>query len=82
MILRALRECPELKEPLVELVGELGKEVAGGQTADQAEDLIVERVRQLGRTVLTGWAQAKHAAVTAKQEAVGQQRHTKKNSGG
>ncbi len=78
-VIAAMRTNPELQQGLVGLVAEMDGRIA---TADQAEDAIAERVRQLARTALTSWAQKRQQTVAQAQPAKGLVRHGKKNSAG
>jgi hypothetical protein len=78
-LIAAVRSNPELQDILADLVAEMN---GATLTADAAEDAVVARVRQLGQTVLTRWAQARQSAVDAGQPVQRLVRHSKKNSAG
>lgn len=76
-----LQRHPELLEQVVALLDEVDNRAGTLNTGDDAEDAIVERVRQLGRQALTGWAERRHAAVQPVRTP-GLRQGGKKNSAG
>jgi len=58
-----LRQYPQLCDSIGIMLDEMENRTGTLNTADQAEDAIVERIRQFGRQMLNQWAQQKHAAV-------------------
>lgn len=76
-----LRAHPELRAHLERLLDEV--ENRGGQlnTADEAEDALVERMRAMGREALHQWAQQRQEQVQPDRERL-LRRGGKKNSSG
>lgn len=58
-----LQRHPQLYEHVSALLDEVENRAGALNTGDEAEDAIVERMRQLGRQALTQWAEQRHAAV-------------------
>lgn len=58
-----LQRHPQLYEHMAALLDEVENRAGTLNTGDEAEDAIVERMRQLGRQALTQWAEQRHAAV-------------------
>jgi len=58
-----LRRHPQLYEQTAALLDEVENRAGALNTGDQAEDAIVERMRQFGREALTQWAEQRHEAV-------------------
>lgn len=62
-LLRRLQRHPQLCAQVAALLDEVENRAGTLNTGDQAEDAIVERMRQFGRQALTQWAEQRHAAV-------------------
>ena len=76
-----LQRHPQLYEQVVTLLDEVENRAGTLNTGDEAEEAIVERMRQLGRQALTQWAEQRHAAVQPAR-APGLRQVGKKNSAG
>jgi hypothetical protein len=76
-----LQRHPQLYEQMAALLDEVENRAGALNTGDEAEDAIVERMRQIGRQALTQWAEQRHAAVQPARTAVLRQAG-KKNSAG
>lgn len=72
---------PQLYEQMARLLDEVENRAGALNTGDEAEDAIVERMRQFGREALTQWAEQRHAAVQPAPTA-GLRHVGKKNSTG
>jgi hypothetical protein len=80
-LLARLQRHPELYEQVAALLDEVENRAGALNTGDEAEDAIVERMRQLGRQALTQWAEQRHTAVQPAR-APGLRQVGKKNSAG
>ena len=80
-LMARLQRHPELYEQVAALHDEVENRAGALNTGDEAEDAIVERMRQLGRQALTQWAEQRHAAVQPARTA-GLRQVGKKNSAG
>ena len=71
---------PEMRERLHQIADMMDKAIAEGATADEAEALAIEQIRQLGAALLSDWAQAKQAQSLnkAQQENPSAIKHIKK----
>lgn len=76
-----LQRHPQLYAQVAALLDEVENRAGALNTGDEAEDAIVERMRQFGRQALTQWAQQRHAAVQPERTA-GLRQVGKKNSAG
>jgi hypothetical protein len=76
-----LAKHPELKAQVAALIDEVENRAETLGTADEAEDALIARVRQLGRAGLTAWAERRHALLNAAAPARAR-RGAKKNSAG
>lgn len=76
-----LRQYPQLCDSIGIMLDEMENRTGTLNTADQAEDAIVERIRQFGRQMLNQWAQQRHDAVQPTRTA-GLRQGGKKNSAG
>ena len=80
-LLEQLRANPLVAERMKLIMDRLEEEIAGGGDANQAEEMAIESLRELGRAMLTQWAGRRHDE--AVEQAVGGDaqlvRHTKKN---
>ena len=62
-LMMRLQRYPQLYEHVAALLDEVENRAGTLNTGDQAEDAIVERIRQMGRQALTQWAEQRHATV-------------------
>lgn len=76
-----LQRHPQLYEQVSALLDEVENRAGALNTADQAEDAIVERMRQFSRRALTQWAEQRQAAIQP-AGATDLRRGGKKNSAG
>ena len=83
-LLEKLRANPLVAERIALVLGRLEEEIAGGGDANQAEEMAIESLRELGQAMLSQWAGKRHdQAVSEVREAQGDlTRHAKKNSAG
>jgi hypothetical protein len=51
---------PEMYEQMHRIADEMEEAIASGMTADEAEDMAIKRINELGRAMLTDWARARH----------------------
>jgi uncharacterized membrane-anchored protein len=58
-----LREYPELRERLEVLLGVVENADGDVVKADEAEQRVVEELRQMGQAALQGWARRKHERI-------------------
>jgi hypothetical protein len=76
-----LQRHPELFAQTAALLDEVENRAGALNTGDDAEDAIVERMRQFGRQALTRWAEQRQAAVQPARTP-GLRQGGKKNSAG
>lgn len=76
-----LQRHPQLQAQVASLLDEVDNRAGALNTGDEAEDAIVERMRQFGRQALTQWAEQRHAAVQP-ERTPGLRQVGKKNSAG
>jgi hypothetical protein len=76
-----LAEHPGLREQVEGLLQEVENEKGRITTADEAEDAVVERLRQMGREALRSWAQQRQQALDAPKNP-GERQGGKKNCAG
>lgn len=76
-----LGKHPELKAQVAALLDEVENQAGALGTADEAEEALIARVRQIGRAGLTAWAEGRSAQLNAVVPARAR-RGSKKNSGG
>lgn len=76
-----LQRHPQLYTQMSALLDEVENRAGALNTGDEAEDAIVERMRQFGRQALTQWAEQRHAAVQPARTP-GLRQVGKKNSAG
>ena len=79
-LLEQLRANPLVAERMKLIMDRLEEEIAGGGDANQAEEMAIESLRELGQAMLTQWAGRRHdEAVEQAVEGDGQLvRHAKK----
>lgn len=80
-LLARLQRHPQLFAQVTALLDEVENRAGALNTGDEAEDAIVERMRQFGRQALTQWAEQRHAAVQPARTP-GLRQVGKKNSAG
>lgn len=80
-LVERLAKHPELCAQMAALLDEVENRAGTLGTADEAEDALVARVRQLGQAGLTAWAQRRCTELTAVAPPQAR-RGAKKNSGG
>ena len=80
-LMARLQHHPQLYEQVAALLDEVENCAGALNTGDEAEDAIVERMRQFGRQALTQWAEQRHAAVQPARTP-GLRQVGKKNSAG
>lgn len=51
---------PETQEQLHRIADEMEQAIAQGMTADEAEEMAIKRINELGRALLTDWAKGRH----------------------
>ena len=78
-----LKKYPYLKSR-IEAVLDIVESKRGIDRADEAEELLIEEMRHLGKEALQDWAvgKAKEKAVELNEKEEGINVHSKKNSGG
>ena len=81
MLEERLRAHPELREHIERLLDEVGNRGGVLNTADEAEDALVVRLRAMGREAIQAWAQRRQVEVQPGWEPQ-LRRGGKKNSGG
>ena len=54
-----LAKHPHLYEQLQRISDQLEQAIANGVTADQAEEMAINQINELGRAMLTDWAKAR-----------------------
>jgi hypothetical protein len=79
MLLKMLRENPEMMEPMKGLLEEVRDEGGKLERADEAEEALVKRVREIGRLGLTGWAKRKAEQAEEQPPEAGARRGSKKS---
>ena len=50
---------PETQEQLHRIADEMEQAITKGMTADEAEEIAIKRINELGRALLTDWAKAR-----------------------
>ena len=82
-LLRTLRGQPELMERLEKLVAVVGEE-SGGSSIDAVEEMVVERMREVGRVTLKAWIERAEEQESQVQRQMQPRRRLrgKKNSAG
>ena len=83
-LLDLLRTNPMLANQISSLVSRFGEEVAGGLDANQAEEMAIDEVGKLGKTILEQWAENTHKeeVTRTKQATPSLTNNGKKNSAG
>jgi hypothetical protein len=80
-LMARLQRHPQLYEQVAALLDEVENRAGALNTGDEAEDAIVERMRQFGREALTQWAEQRHEVVQPARTP-GLRQVGKKNSAG
>jgi chemotaxis regulatin CheY-phosphate phosphatase CheZ len=72
---------PETQERLHRIADEMEQAISRGMTADEAEEMAIKRINELGRALLTDWAKARQerAVEEVRQEQPEAIRDSKKN---
>lgn len=83
-LLRRLRSNPIISENIELIVEKFEQEIANGSDAHQAEEAVIEMLRNLGQNMMTQWGEhvAHDQATQARQQDPSLQKHAKKNSTG
>ena len=76
-----LGQYPQLCGQIAGLLDEMENRGGAFNTADQAEDAVVERIRAMGRLTLTLWAEQRQAAVQPERTRGLRQGGKKKSAG-
>jgi hypothetical protein len=76
-----LGQYPQLCGQIAALLDEMENRAGTFNTADEAEDAVVERIRALGRLTLTLWAEQRQAAVQPERTPGLRQGGKKKSAG-
>jgi len=50
---------PEMYEQMQHIADEMEQAIASGMTADEAEEMAIKRINELGRAMLSDWARAR-----------------------
>jgi hypothetical protein len=77
-LLNKIRRHPQIKEQITGMLEEVEDERGELRTADEVEEALVRRVRELGRLGVEGWAQKKAAQADQRQAGQGGRRSGKK----
>lgn len=72
---------PEMYDQMHQIADEMEQAIAKGMTADEAEEMAIKRINELGRAMLTDWAKARHqrSVEEVRQEKPAAIRDSKKN---
>jgi hypothetical protein len=54
-----LAKHPHMYEQLHRITDQMEQAIANGATADQAEEMAIQQINELGRAMLTDWAKAR-----------------------
>jgi len=83
-LLEQMRAAPVMAEKFRQIMGRFEQEIASGTDANEAEMMVIEELRDLGRTLLGEWARTTHdkAVAAARAGEPDLIRHSKKNSTG
>ena len=76
-----LSKHPQMYEQLQRITEQMEQVIANGATADEAEEMAIKQINELGRALLTDWAKARQARAVeeVRQEKPGAIRDSKKN---
>ncbi len=72
---------PHMYERMQRIADQMEQAIANGVSADEAEQMAIEQINELGRALLSDWAQAQHeqSVSAVKQENPSAIRDSKKN---
>jgi hypothetical protein len=56
-----LANHPHMYEQLQRITDQMEQALANGATADEAEEMAIQQINELGRSLLTDWAKARQA---------------------
>src|SRR3954463_2361752 len=72
---------PHMYEQMQRIADQMEQAIANGATADEAEEMAIKQINELGRAMLTDWAQAQHerSVEALKKEMPSTIRDSKKN---
>jgi len=79
--LARLEQYPQLCDQFAQLLDEMENRAGACNTADEAEDAVVERMRALGRITLAQWAEQRQAGVQPPRASGLRQGGKKKSAG-
>jgi len=81
---RRLAKSPRVYQRLHQIADAMEEAIASGLTADEAEEMAIRQVNELGNAMIGDWAQAQEQ-ISVREAQKGNQsltKDTKKNSGG
>jgi C-terminal processing protease CtpA/Prc len=81
-LVERLRKQPEIREQIEGMLEEVEDAQERVESADQVEEMFVERVREMGRLGVERWAQNKAGRSAAQKPESGARRGGKKKSDG
>ena len=55
-----LARFPEMYERMQKITDQLEQSIAQGMTADEAEEIAIAQINELGKAWMTDWAKARH----------------------
>ena len=55
-----LAKHPHMYEQMQRIADQMEQAIANGATADEAEEMAIKQINELGRAMLTDWAKAQH----------------------
>lgn len=81
---RRLAKSPRVYQRLHQIADSMEEAIASGMTADEAEEMAIKQVNELGNAMIGDWAQAQEqiSVKKAQEKDPSLTRDTKKNSGG
>lgn len=76
-----LSKHPRTRERFKRIVDQMEQAIANGATADEAEEMAIKQINELGRAMMTDWAKARHdlSVEEVRQEKPSTIRDSKKN---
>ena len=79
-----LSQFPEMYVQMQRITDQLEDSIAKGMSADEAEEIAIEQINQLGKACLSDWAKAQHdrSLALVQKEVPSAIKNVKKNSGG
>lgn len=57
---KRLARFPEMYERMQKITDQLEESIAKGMTADEAEEIAIAQINELGKAWMTDWAKAQH----------------------